>query len=55
MSREASTQGVNEPSEEAIRERAYEIYLRRGGEPGRDGEDWEQARRELAGRHDRKQ
>lgn len=39
---------TREPSEDLIRERAYQIYLRRGGEPGRDGEDWEQARRELA-------
>ena len=30
-----------------IRRRAYEIYLERGGEPGRELEDWLQAEREL--------
>ena len=33
--------------EEDIRRRAYEIYLERGEEPGRDVEDWLQAEREL--------
>jgi Protein of unknown function (DUF2934) len=35
--------------EEAIRLRAYEIYLARGDEQGRDIEDWLQAERELSG------
>ncbi|MEA3204135.1 MAG: hypothetical protein QOI63_1815 [Thermoplasmata archaeon] len=35
------------PSPEAIRVRAYEIYLARGAQPGRDAEDWAQAEREL--------
>jgi hypothetical protein len=30
-----------------IRRRAYEIYLERGSEPGRDLEDWLRAEREL--------
>src|SRR5712671_2215946 len=30
-----------------IRRRAYEIYLERGSEPGREVEDWLQAEREL--------
>ena len=30
-----------------IRRRAYEIYLERGSEPGRDLEDWLQAELEL--------
>jgi DUF2934 family protein len=30
-----------------IRRRAYEIYLERGGEQGRDLENWLQAEREL--------
>ena len=30
-----------------IRRRAYEIYLERGAEPGRELEDWLQAEREL--------
>ena len=34
--------------EEEIRNRAYEIYLQRGGQPGHELEDWLQAERELA-------
>ena len=30
-----------------VRRRAYEIYLERGTEPGRELEDWLQAEREL--------
>ena len=33
--------------EEEIRNRAYEIYLHRGGQPGYELEDWLQAEREL--------
>ena len=33
--------------EEEIRNRAYEIYLRRGEQPGYELEDWLQAEREL--------
>jgi hypothetical protein len=33
--------------EEAIRLRAYEIYLRRGGRPGNPHEDWALAEREI--------
>jgi Protein of unknown function (DUF2934) len=32
---------------EEIRRRAYEIYLERGEQPGRDLDDWHQAEREL--------
>ena len=35
------------PSIEQIQERAYEIYLERGGADGNDMEDWLQAEREL--------
>ncbi|MEA3143373.1 MAG: hypothetical protein QOG31_697 [Thermoplasmata archaeon] len=35
------------PSPEDIRVRAYEIYLARGRQPGREAEDWAQAEREL--------
>jgi hypothetical protein len=35
------------PSQEEIRRRAYEIYLERGGLPGRELEDWLQAEREF--------
>ena len=34
-------------SEEQIRSRAYEIYLRRDGGPGDASSDWSQAEREL--------
>lgn len=37
------------PSEDAIRERAYEFYVERGREPGHDVEDWLRAKRELSG------
>ena len=33
--------------EEEIRNRAYEIYLQRGRQPGYELEDWLQAEREL--------
>jgi hypothetical protein len=35
------------PTYEQIAVRAYEIFLARGGEPGRDQDDWYQAEREL--------
>jgi len=34
------------PTEEQIRRRAYEIYMKHG-EPGRDAQNWLQAEREL--------
>jgi hypothetical protein len=34
------------PKEE-IAQRAYELYAQRGGEPGRDVEDWVRAEKEL--------
>lgn len=34
--------------EQEIRIRAYEIYLRRGAQPGYEEEDWLQAERELS-------
>jgi hypothetical protein len=34
-------------SEETIRNRAHEIYERRGAEPGREVDDWLEAEREL--------
>jgi len=36
-------------SDAEIRRRAYEIYLERGQQPGRDLDDWLQAERELEG------
>ena len=35
------------PTKEQIEKRAYELYLARGCEPGRDFEDWLTAEREL--------
>ena len=37
------------PLEQRIRERAYEIYLQRGGGDGAELEDWLQAEEELRG------
>jgi hypothetical protein len=37
----------NEPSQEQIARRAYEIFLARGGEHGQHVDDWLQAEREL--------
>jgi len=39
----------NSARDEEIRRRAYEIYLERGQQPGRDLDDWLQAERELEG------
>jgi hypothetical protein len=36
-----------EPSTEAIAQRAYEIFLERGGTHGNDSDDWLQAELEL--------
>ncbi|MCI0720197.1 MAG: DUF2934 domain-containing protein [Acidobacteria bacterium] len=37
----------DDPTREEIEQRAYEIYLARGGELGHDLEDWVEAEREL--------
>jgi hypothetical protein len=42
--RNTPTQG---PSREEIAQRAYELYLARGGADGSEQEDWLQAEREL--------
>ena len=34
-------------SQDMIRERAYELYEKRGREPGRDEQDWLRAEREI--------
>ena len=34
--------------EQEIRNRAYELYLLRGGQPGHELEDWLQAEREMS-------
>lgn len=38
------------PTPEAIRARAFEIYVARGAAPGREVEDWIQAERDLRSR-----
>ena len=37
----------NPARDEEIRRRAYEIYLERGEQPGRELDDWLQGKREL--------
>jgi hypothetical protein len=36
-----------DPLTEAIAERAYELFLERGAEPGHDLDDWLRAEREI--------
>src|SRR5438445_8686992 len=40
--------GHREPSGEEIARRAHELYLQRGGEHGKDVEDWVRAEKELS-------
>jgi hypothetical protein len=40
-----------QPSRDAIAQRAYEIYLERGSEPGHELEDWTRAEQELSGKN----
>jgi DUF2934 family protein len=40
--------GRREPSREEIARRAHELYLQRGGEHGKDVEDWVRAETELS-------
>jgi Protein of unknown function (DUF2934) len=40
---------TQQPTQEQIALRAYHIYLKRGGAPGNEFEDWMQAERELLG------
>lgn len=39
-----------EPTEEQIRRRAYELYVARGAQPGSAEADWRQAEQELRAR-----
>jgi len=39
--------GRKEPLRDEVARRAHELYLRRGGEHGKDVEDWLKAEREL--------
>jgi hypothetical protein len=49
---EESTAGAlgNSALDEEIRRRAYQLYVERGEEHGRDLDDWLQAKREIRGR-----
>jgi hypothetical protein len=51
MESQASGHGVmssrNQPTQEQIARRAYEIFLARGGQQGNPEQDWFQAEREL--------
>jgi hypothetical protein len=40
--------GLREPSGEEIARRAHELYLQRGGEHGKDVEDWVRAEKSWA-------
>ena len=40
--------GRREPSGEEIARRAHELYLQRGGDHGKDVEDWVRAEEELS-------
>ena len=43
----AAGTGGNSALDAKIRRRAYQLYVERGGEHGRDLDDWLQAKREL--------
>lgn len=47
--------GKTPVSHEQIEQRAYEIYLQRGGADGTDVKDWLVAERELLGEQDRRE
>jgi hypothetical protein len=47
----AETKAPDSARHQEIRIRAYEIYLERGDQPGRDLDDWLQAERELTTNH----
>lgn len=44
---EERERSLHSTREQEIRNRAYEIYLQRGAQPGYELEDWLQAEREL--------
>jgi Protein of unknown function (DUF2934) len=58
QTRKAATSSANSQNTEVevqIRERAYELYLERGGTPGRENEDWLRAEREVMARQNQRQ
>jgi hypothetical protein len=46
--KEVAMSGRREPSGEEIARRAHELYLQRGGEHGKNVEDWFRAENELS-------
>jgi hypothetical protein len=46
-SRETRARFKKAPSLEEIRRRAHQVFIERGGTPGRELDDWLQAEREL--------
>ena len=48
---EATSAERSPPTHEEISQRAYELYVERGGDHGRHEEDWLQAERELGTDH----
>lgn len=51
LKKQADKMPVLAPTTEEIAQRAYEIFLARGGEPGHDLDDWLQAESELLREH----
>jgi hypothetical protein len=49
--RTAAQERASAPSEDEIRQRAFEIHVTRGGTHGSDVDDWLQAERELNGKY----
>jgi len=46
--------GKKQPTEQQIAERAHELFQARGGDHGRDLDDWLQAEQELSEKNGRK-
>jgi hypothetical protein len=53
-SSETTSRDSAKPTEDRIRQRAYERYQERGGEHGHDTDDWLEAERELEGNADQR-
>jgi Protein of unknown function (DUF2934) len=49
---QSNTEDQRHPTEDEIRERAYQIYRARNGDPGDEIDDWFRAEAELRGRDD---
>lgn len=49
----SSANPAQQVATEQIQERAYQLYVSRGQEPGHELEDWLEAEREIKGGHER--